>query len=206
LYGQTVGIVGLGHTGKEIATRAKAMSMTVLGYRRRCGDPPPGVDRVYSRDNGDSLVSLLSASDFVVLALPLTDATHGLIDGRALSAMKPGAHLVNVARGAIVDEAALLEVLHTGRLGGAGLDCFAVEPLRAPNVVITPHLTPRLRDLGRRATDIVCENIRRYRAGERPLQNEVTPDMVYSRPLPLPPIARRGARAVRALLRRPFGR
>lgn len=144
-----------------------------------------------------------------MLALPLTDATHGLIDERALSTMKPGAYLINVARGAIVDEAALLHALHAGRLAGAGLDCFAVEPLpsssplwRAPNVVITPHMTPRLPDRERRTTDIICENIRRYRAGQRPLLNEVTPDMVYSHPLPQPSMARRGARAIRAFLGR----
>lgn len=208
LFGSTLGIVGLGHTGKELATRAKAMGMTVFGYRRHAGETPPGVDRVFCSEAGDPLDALLAGSDYVVLALPLTDATHGLIDRQALAAMKPGAYLINIARGAIVDEAALLDALRAGRLAGAGLDCFSVEPLpkssplwRAPNLIVTPHFTPRLPDRDGRTVDIICENIRRYRADER-LLNEVTPDMVYSHPLPRGSSARRLGRSVRGFLRR----
>lgn len=187
LYGRTVGIVGVGHTGMELAVRAKACGMRVLGYRRRATAPPPGVDRLYSAGRGDSLDDLLRESDFVVLAVPLSDATYHLIGARELALMKPTAYLVNMARGPIVDEAALLAALYEGRLAGAGLDTFAQEPLPldsplwdAPRTLITPHVTPQVPDRTGRSVHIICENVRRYRAGE-PLLNLLTPEDVYTR-------------------------
>jgi phosphoglycerate dehydrogenase-like enzyme len=187
LYGRTVGIAGLGNTGSELAVRAKAMGMRVLGYRRSDAPGPPGVDRVYSAAGGETIEPLLRESDFVVLAVPLSDATHHLIGERELAQMKPGAYLVNMARGPVVDEAALLAALRSGRLAGAGLDTFAQEPLPpesplwdAPNVLITPHVTPQVPDRTGRSLDVIEENVRRYRAG-RPLLNQLRPEDVYTR-------------------------
>lgn len=187
LYGRTVGIVGLGNTGSELALRAKACGLRVLGYRRRAGAAPAGVDHLYSAARGETLEPLLRQSDFVVLAVPLSDATHHLIGERELGQMKPGAFLVNMARGAVVDEVALLAALRDGRLAGAGLDTFAQEPLPAdsplwdaPNVLITPHVTPQVPDRTGRSLDIVVENVRRYRAGET-LLNQLRPEDVYTK-------------------------
>jgi phosphoglycerate dehydrogenase-like enzyme len=187
LFGKTVGIAGLGNTGLELAVRAKAFGMRVLGYRRRATETPPGVDRLYSADRGDALDELLQESDFVVLAVPLSDATHHLIGERELRLMKPAAYLVNMARGAVIDEAALVRALYEGWIAGAGLDTFTQEPLppesplwEAPHTLITPHTTPQVPDRTGRSLDIICENVRRYRAGE-PLINALTPEDVYSR-------------------------
>jgi len=186
LVGRTVGIVGLGNTGRELATRTQAFGMRVLGYRRRA-ETVPGLDRLYAAELGDSLDDLLRESDFVVLATPLSDATHHLIGANELGLMKRSAVLVNMARGGVVDEAALLEALQEGRIAGAGLDAFAVEPLPnesplwdAPNVLITPHTTPQVPDRTGRSLEMIVENVRRYRTGER-LLNLLTPADVYSR-------------------------
>lgn len=186
LIGQTVGVVGLGNTGREVAARAHAFGIRVLGYRRSATEVP-GVDRLYAAERGDSLDELLAASDFVVLATPLSDRTHHLLGRRELGLMKPTAVLVNMARGAVVDEAALIEALRSGRLGGAGLDVFDQEPLPTdsplwdlPNVLITPHATPQVPDRTHRSLEMVCENARRYRAGE-PLINLLRPDDVWTR-------------------------
>jgi phosphoglycerate dehydrogenase-like enzyme len=175
LIGRTVGIVGLGNTGRELTARAKAFGMTVLGYRRSA-QPVDGVDRLFAYERGDSLDDLLAASDYVVLATPLSDATHHLIGARELGLMKPTAVLVNMARGAVVDEAALIDALRARRIAGAGLDVFETEPLPPdsplwdlPNVLITPHTTPQVPDRTGRSLEIICENARRYRAGERML-------------------------------------
>jgi len=187
LYGRTIGIVGLGSTGSDLAVRAKALGMHVLGYRRSASPPPEGVDRLYSVAAGDTLDDLLRQSDFVVLAVPLSDATHHLISQHELALMKPGAYLVNMARGPVIDEAALLDALHSGHLGGAGLDTFAQEPLPpdsplwdAPRTLITPHTTPQVPDRTGRSLDIITENVRRYCAGE-PLLNLLRPEDVYTK-------------------------
>jgi phosphoglycerate dehydrogenase-like enzyme len=152
LYGRTVGVIGLGNTGREVVTRAKAFGMRTLGYRRSAEDVP-GLDRLYAHARGETLDELLRESDFVVLATPLSDATAHLIGARELGLMRPHAVLVNLARGGVVDEAALVEALRGGRIGGAGLDVFEREPLppespfwELPNVLITPHTTPQLPD------------------------------------------------------------
>ena len=186
LIGRTVGIVGLGNTGCELALRARAFGMRVLGYRRQAIDVP-GVDRLYAAERGDLLDELLRDSDFVVLATPLSDATHHLIGSRELTLMKPTAILVNMARGGVVDEAALIETMRHGGIAGAGLDVFEQEPLPAdsplwdlPNVAITPHTTPRVPDRTGRSLETIAENVRRYRAGER-LINLLTPADIYTR-------------------------
>ncbi|WP_284646504.1 D-2-hydroxyacid dehydrogenase [Paenibacillus silviterrae] len=186
LYGRTVGIIGLGHTGSELAVRAKAMGMNVLGYRRSSAPPPTGVDRLYCGENGDTIDELLANSDFVVLAVPLNNKTHHMIGRRELSLMKHTSYLVNMARGAVIDENALTEALYAGKIGGAGLDTFTKEPLPAdsplwdaPNTLITPHTTPQVPDRTGRSIDIIRENIRRYRVGE-PLLNQLHPSDVYT--------------------------
>jgi len=185
LIGKTIGVVGLGNTGREIATRARAMGMRVLGYRRSA-EAVPNVDRLYASARGESLDDLLRESDFVVLATPLSDATHHLIGARELALMKSSGVLVNMARGAVVDEAALIDAMRAGRIAGAGLDTFEQEPLAPdspiwdlPNVLITPHTTPQVPDRTGRSFEMISENIRRYRAGERML-NLLTPDDVYT--------------------------
>jgi phosphoglycerate dehydrogenase-like enzyme len=187
LFGRTMGIIGLGHTGQALAVRAKAFGMRVIAYRRRTTALPPGVDHLLSADAGDTLDPLLDASDFVMLALGLSDATHHLIGARELERIGASGYLINMARGAIVDEVALVDALKRGRIAGAASDAFAVEPLPAdsplwdaPRLLITPHVTPAVPDRTARSLEIICENIRRFRAGE-PLQNLLTPEDLYTR-------------------------
>ena len=187
LFGRTMGIVGLGNTGTEIARRAKAFGMQVLGYRRRTAAAPPGVDRVFSAEARETLEPLLEQSDFVVLALGLSDATHHMIGAHELDRIGPSGYLINMARGAIVDENALLDALSNNRIAGAASDTFAREPLPAdsplwdaPRLLITPHVTPAMPDRTARSLDIICENIRRFRAGEAMI-NVLTPADIYKR-------------------------
>jgi D-3-phosphoglycerate dehydrogenase len=142
LRGKTLGIVGLGKIGQAIADRARAMEMTVIGQ-------DPYVSAEQAALHGVELVdieALLARSDVVTVHVPLTRSTRGLIGAAAIARMKPGALLLNVARGGVVDEAAVAEALHGGQLGGAGIDVFEHEPpigsplLDAPNTVLSPHL------------------------------------------------------------------
>ena len=142
LRGRTLGIIGLGKIGMAVAERARGLGMTLLG-----SDPYVTAEQAALR--GVELVSideLLERSDAVTVHVPLTRATTALIDAKAIARMKPGAFVLNVARGGIVDEAALAAALREGRLGGAGIDVFVAEPptgsplLDAPNTVLTPHL------------------------------------------------------------------
>jgi phosphoglycerate dehydrogenase-like enzyme len=185
LFGSTVGIIGLGNTGAALAARCHAFGMRVLGFRRRAA-PVPGVDRLYAAESGDSLDEILRESDFVVLATPLSDATHGMIGARELVLMKPTAFLVNMARGPVVDESALVTALRAGRLAGAGLDVFGTEPLPPtsplwdlPGVYITPHATPAVPDKTARSIHVICENARRYRLGE-PMINQLNAQDVWT--------------------------
>lgn len=184
LRGQTVGILGLGAVGKEIARLCKAFGMKVVGIRRSGGaaTPLPEVDRIYSREQ---LPELLAESDFVVLALPLTKETGGMIGEKELRGMKPTACLINVARGAIVDEVALIRALEEKWIAGAGLDVFTREPLppesplyALPNVIFSPHISGDIPDYESRATDVFCENLRRYLADE-PFLHEVDREKGY---------------------------
>ena len=143
LRGRTLTLVGIGDIGGEIARVARAVGMHVVGVSRT-GRRVPHVDRVHRTNN---LHRALSAADFVVLVLPLTPTTRGLIDAAALAAMRPGAWLLNIGRGPLVDEAALLDALRSKRIAGAILDVFSIEPLPADhplwgldNVVVTPHI------------------------------------------------------------------
>ncbi|WP_316574295.1 D-2-hydroxyacid dehydrogenase [Nocardia canadensis] len=187
LWGKTLGIVGFGHTAKEMARLGKAFGMRVLVYRRGAVEPSSDVDLMLSADEGDSVDHLLDEADVVMLAAPLTDATHHMISAAQFAKMKNTAYLINMARGALIDQDALIDALQSGKIAGAGLDVTDPEPLPrdsalwdAPNVVITPHTTPRLPDRTQRTIDIIVENIRRYRTGE-PLLNTLTERDVYTR-------------------------
>lgn len=187
LYGKTLGIIGLGYTGREVAARARAFGMKVLAYGRSDTPDCANVDRYYSQAAGDGYEELLRQSDVVVLSLRLSDETYHMMDARAFSLMKKTALLINMARGSVVDEAALAEALKNGGIAGAGSDVFEAEPLRAesplwdlPNMVITPHCTPEMPDMPGNCVEIICENIRRYRAGE-PLRNAAVKRDVYTK-------------------------
>lgn len=168
LYEQTLLIVGIGGIGEAIASRAAALGMRVLGSRRN-PRPMPGVEVVVG---GADWRTLLPEADYVVLATPLTPETRRMFDDAAFAAMKPGAYLINIARGEVIHGDALLSALREGRIAGAALDTFEVEPLPddsplwgMPNVTITPHTTansPRMRE---RQITLFLENLRRFRAG-----------------------------------------
>jgi len=167
----TLGIVGLGAIGAEIARRARAFGMHLLAHTRSAKpalEAELAVERV-------ALPVLLRRSDFVVLACPLTSETRGMIDAAALAAMKPTAYLVNIARGAVVDEPALIEALGSGRIAGAGLDVFASEPppadhplLQLRNVVATPHVAGISAAAQRQSWRSIAENVDRVARDERP--------------------------------------
>lgn len=177
LQGRTLLVVGLGPIGWEVARLGREFGMDVVGLRRKPrGDEPCPTHPL------DALYDWLPRADAVVLAVPLAPGTHGMIDAKALAAMKPGAFLANVGRGEVVDEAALVEALRSGHLGGAALDVFEVEPLpeesplwSLPNVIVTPHSSGTNPGNHARATEIFLENLGRFARGERPLRNEVEP-------------------------------
>jgi phosphoglycerate dehydrogenase-like enzyme len=187
LYGRTIGILGMGHTGVALASRAKAFDMRVLGYRRRDLAPPPGVDRMYSADKGEGIDEILEQADILALVLNLSDATYRMIGREQLARMKTSAIIVNLSRGGVIDQDAMIEALKEGRLAGAGLDVTTPEPLPAdhplwntPNVLITPHFTAALPDKVDRSVEVITENFRRYRAGE-PLLNRMTQEDLWTK-------------------------
>lgn len=187
LAGATLGVVGYGRIGRQIGRLARGHGMRVLGVTRS-GRPPdpacspprfPEVPTGPANDptelfGPDGLYGVLAASDYVVLVVPLTPETAGLIDSAALAAMRPGAVLVNVSRGGVLDEAALLQALRAGHLRGAALDVFATEPLpaeapwwREPGVFVTPHVSGLAPDYAADVLALVSENLRRLLAGEQ---------------------------------------
>jgi len=185
LWGKTLGIVGLGAIGRRVATVARCLGMRVVGLRRSGGAEglEPGlVDRVFGPDG---LLELLAESDFVLVAVPLTAETRGLIGERELRAMKRGAYLINVARGRIVDEGALARALREGWIAGGAFDVFAEEPLppdseiwELPNLIVTPHMAGGTMPYLDRALELFQENLRRYLAGE-PLMNVLDKERGY---------------------------
>jgi phosphoglycerate dehydrogenase-like enzyme len=179
----TIGLVGLGGIGCEVAKLTRPFGSRIVAIRRRPEAGP--VDGVELLGGMDALPKLLAVSDFVVLAVPLTIETDALLDDIALSAIKPGAWVINVARGGLIDEGALLRALRSGPLGGAVLDTFRQEPLpetspyyRLSNCIVTPHTSWSSGAVLGRTFDVFCENLRRYRAGE-PLKHVVDPTAGY---------------------------
>ncbi len=184
LAGQTLGIVGVGSIGRYIARLGRAFNMRVLGVRRsvRPGEYDQEVDHYYSIDQ---LREMLPHCDYVVLAVPLTPETEHLIGEEELRAMRRSAYLVNVARGRVVDEQALIRALREGWIAGAGLDVTEVEPLpqdsplyTLPNVILTPHISGESVHYGARLAALFAANLRRYRRGE-PLRNRYDPQRGY---------------------------
>lgn len=177
LAGRVLGLVGLGASGRELATRARAFGMRVHAI-----DAAP-VDRsvldrlgVASFGGPDTLVGLAAEADYLSVHVPLLESTRHLINRDVLAAMKPSAVLINVARGLIVDEAALIDALREGRIRGAGLDAFEEEPLPVghallglENVIATPHLAGMTDGTSRRRGEAVAENVDRIAAGQPPL-------------------------------------
>jgi glyoxylate reductase len=169
LYGATLGIVGLGEIGRAVARRAQGFGMRVLGWTRS-GREVPGVESV-------ELGELLERADMLTIHVALTPETHDLIDARALARMRPGAILVNTARGGVVNESALALALREGRLAAAGLDVFEVEPLDpasplldAPNLLLAPHIGSASVATRERMADLAVENLLAGLAG-RPLRH-----------------------------------
>jgi phosphoglycerate dehydrogenase-like enzyme len=189
----TAGIIGYGIIGRQLGTLCQAFGMRVLAVDRPevlTVDPPwiiPGAgravpDRLY--DPGD-LKLLLKESDYVAICVPYTPQTHGMINADALAVMKPNAVLINVARGNVVDEPALIDALKAGTIRGAGLDVYSEEPLpssspiwKLPNVIACPHIAGLSPHYVRRAMMFFAENLRRYIAGE-PLLNVVQKERGY---------------------------
>jgi phosphoglycerate dehydrogenase-like enzyme len=195
----TVGIVGLGSIGRAVGALATAFGCRVVAVRRRpdeegsggTGPEAAGDDRSFGevmldRVGGpETLPELLAESDFIVLAAPLTPETEDMINAETLALVKPGAWLINVARGRLIDERALLRALRDGTLGGAVLDTFRDEPLPPmssfydlPNVIVTPHTAWSSGRVLDRSVELFCDNLRRFSKGA-PLLNVVDPAAGY---------------------------
>jgi phosphoglycerate dehydrogenase-like enzyme len=182
LSGQTLFLVGLGEIGREVARLAKAFGMRTVGIRRSRKPPPDHVDEVHGPDR---LAELAGRADAMVVSLPLTTQTAGLVDRATIERLPASCIFVNVGRGGVVDEPALTDALRERRIAGAVLDVFATEPLPAdsplwtlPNVLVTPHavaVSPRENE---RITELFVDNLRRYLDG-RPLRNVVEPGVFY---------------------------
>ncbi|MCW5574542.1 MAG: D-2-hydroxyacid dehydrogenase [Burkholderiales bacterium] len=176
LAGQTVLIYGLGSIGREIARLARVLGLRVIGIRRSPQQPGDPVDELHPPQR---LAALLPRADWLVLAAPLTDETRGLIDADMLARLPAGARIINVARGEIIDETALVAALRDGRLGGAYLDVFEKEPLAAdsplwtlPDVLVSPHNSAAAQGNDGRVYEMFLANLKRWHLGE-PLDNEV---------------------------------
>jgi phosphoglycerate dehydrogenase-like enzyme len=180
--GATVAVIGMGVIGREFTRRAKALGMKVLAVRENPGKGTGGADEVYSSSQIDDV---LPRADYIVLCTPVTPATTHLMNRARLEQMKPDSYLINVARGTLVDEPALLMVLKGRGIAGAALDVFEEEPLprQSPfwgldNVLITPHTAAVTERLWERHYDLIVENLNRFLAG-KPLLNEVDKQRGY---------------------------
>lgn len=185
LEGRTLLIYGHGSIGVRVGRAARALGMYVIGIRRSVDGLPretPDADELHA---ADALTEHLPRAEFLVLAAPHTPETEHVIGSDALALLPPGAVLVNVGRGSLVDEPALVDALRSGRLGGAGLDVFEDEPLppssplwEMPNVIVSPHSAGTSDRENARITDLFCDNLRRFLDG-RPLRNVFEPDRLY---------------------------
>ncbi len=196
IRGRTLGIIGYGSIGRETARLAGAFGMTVLALKRNpaeradpgwrqagLGDPEGKLPaRFFGPDDREAI---LRESDYVSVTLPLTDDTRKFIGAREFAAMKPGAYIVNIGRGEVIDERAMAAALTAGKIGGAGLDVFEHEPLEAEsplwnleNVIMTPHISGANRGYMDKACQLFAENLRRF-AANRPLLNIVDRKLGY---------------------------
>jgi glyoxylate/hydroxypyruvate reductase len=181
LTGKTLAIIGVGRVGQEVARHGKRMDMRVTGMRRSDAQVPD-VDNLFDRVD---LRTMLGEADFVVLAAPHTPETEGIIGAAELAVMKPSAVLINIGRGALVDEDALIRALQEKRLAGAALDVLREEPppqdsplWEMPNVIISPHSASTVTQENARITEIFCDNLRRYLSGQ-PLRNVLDTKKLY---------------------------
>ena len=184
LAGSTLGLIGYGAIGSEVARSALALGMRVLVVRQH-PERESGIGHEIAAFGSDRLDEVISQSDFLVLAAPHTDMTRRLINAERLARMKPTAYIINVARGALIDEAALTDALRHHRIGGAALDVFDHEPLPADsplwdldNLLITPHTAATSDKMWERHYALIKENLRRYFAGE-PLLGLVNKQVGY---------------------------
>ncbi len=182
LRGKTLGIVGMGSIGSEIARLGTAFGMRVMGVKRTPISAPEGVNRVVGMEG---LEMVLKESDYLVIAVPLTPETFGLIGSVQLEQMKPTAVLINIARGEVIQEEQLAEALRQGVIAGAGLDVFNTEPLpqdsllwEMENCIITPHCAALSPQYMTRATDLFCRNLDAFLQGE-PMPTLVDPGRGY---------------------------
>jgi phosphoglycerate dehydrogenase-like enzyme len=182
LSGQTLFLVGLGEIGREVARLGKALGMRTVGFRRTEGPPPACVDEVHGPQR---LAELAGRADAMVVSLPLTEQTAGLIDRATIERLPASCIFVNVGRGGVVDEPALIDALRDRRIAGAVLDVFATEPLpdssplwTLPNVLVTPHAAALSAREDERIVELFVDNLRRYLDG-RPLRNVVEPGVYY---------------------------
>ncbi len=182
VYGKTIGVLGMGTLGTEIAKRARAFGMRVIGVRKNPGQTADCVDRLYPPDMLDEI---LPSVDYLVVAAPATEETRGMLGKAQFARMKKSAFLVNIARGDIIDQEALVDALNNERIAGAALDVFVPDPLpdghplfSTKNLVITPHVSGISPMLWRRIMDIWIENIHRFLAGQ-PLINQVDKQKGY---------------------------
>jgi phosphoglycerate dehydrogenase-like enzyme len=180
LENRRVAIVGLGRVGREIARQCRALGMVVLGTSRT-----PAAEAVDQYFDPSRLAAMLPQADVLVLIVPHTPQTEMLVGAKELALLPAGAYLINIARGAVVDEPALIEALRSGHLAGAALDVFAEEPLPPesplwgmPNVLVSPHSGSTSDRENGRVTDLFCDNLRRYLAGE-PLRNVLDTKRMY---------------------------
>ena len=185
ISGQTVGIVGYGDIGRAVANRVRAMGMRVLAVKRH--GPPlyhvdPLVDQIYSPEQR---IEMISRCDYIVASAPLTPETRGMIGEAEFAAMKPSAVVINIGRGPVIDEDAMLKALTGGRIKGAGLDVFTHEPLpdghpfyQLENVLLSPHCADHTADWLQQAMRFFLENFERFRKGE-PLRNVVDKKLGY---------------------------
>ncbi|MDQ2914281.1 MAG: D-2-hydroxyacid dehydrogenase [Chloroflexota bacterium] len=181
LTGKTLAIVGIGRVGQEVARHGKRMDMRVTGMRRSDA-PVSDVDKLFDRAE---LHAMLREADFLVLAAPHTPETEGIIGEAELAVLKPSAVLINIGRGALVDEDAMIRALQEKRLAGAALDVLRDEPppqdsplWDMPNVIISPHSASTVTQENGRITEIFCDNLRRYLSGQ-PLRNVLDKERLY---------------------------
>ena len=182
LSGQTLFLLGLGEIGREVARLGKALGMRTVGFRRTEGPPPEWVDEVHGPER---LAELAGQADAMVVSLPMTEQTAGLVDRAIIERLPASCVFVNIGRGGVVDEPALIDALRDRRIAGAVLDVFATEPLPAdsplwtlPNVVVTPHAAALSARENERIAELFADNLRRYLDG-RPLRNVVEPGLYY---------------------------
>ena len=183
LESKTAAIIGLGKIGQETARLAKAFGMRVVGNRRHPDDPQmPNVDQLYGPDELDAL---LAEADFLVLAVPHTPETEGLIGPEQIAKLPDGAVIINVARGQVIDQQAMTEALQNGKLRGAALDVFEVEPLPSgdplwtlPNVIISPHSASTADTENAKITALFIDNLQRHLRGDR-LRNVLNVERLY---------------------------